>query len=45
MPKDASGYSLDLPTDFVTDGVEFRWDLDNPTSAAQLGALKGGRHR
>jgi hypothetical protein len=41
-PKYAASYTLDLPRDFeLPPGAsEWKWDLENPTSAAQLGALK-----
>jgi hypothetical protein len=42
MPKDAAGYSLDLPEGFeLPPGVdEWRWNLEDPTSAALLGQAK-----
>jgi hypothetical protein len=41
-PADAASYNLDLPSDFVLPaGVgEFKFDLENPVSAASIGMLK-----
>jgi hypothetical protein len=41
-PADAGGYSLDLPSDFeLPPGVAgWRWNLDDPTTAALLGQAK-----
>jgi hypothetical protein len=42
MPATAGDYSLDLPKDFqLPPGTaEWKWDLENPTTAATLGAAK-----
>jgi hypothetical protein len=42
MPKDAGGYSLDLPEGFeLPPGTdEWKWNLEDPTSAALLGQAK-----
>jgi hypothetical protein len=41
-PADAGGYSLDLPGDFeLPPGIaEWRWNVDDPTTAALLGSAK-----
>jgi hypothetical protein len=41
-PKDAAGFDLSLPADFVLPpGVaEWKWDTETPTTAATLGAAK-----
>jgi hypothetical protein len=42
MPRDAAGYSLDLPEGFVLppDVSEWAWNLEDPNSAALLGQAK-----
>jgi hypothetical protein len=46
MPADPANYELKLPDDFkVPEGLDWTWNLENPTSAATIGLAKQFAHQ